>query len=62
MKHWAAWSKNYEQLARKCMVVASDTSGQVWNKMLLLLRIGRKEQALTALAQFQERALAEDPK
>jgi hypothetical protein len=43
------------QAAQKGTVQESDAPGAIWNKMLLLLRVGRKEQALVNLQAFEKK-------
>ena len=46
----------YDQVAKKAEILPTDQTGEIWNKMLLLLRIGRKEQALANLTAFEEKS------
>jgi TIR domain len=47
----------YEQVRQKGMVQESDAPGVIWNKMLLLLRVGLKEQALINLRAFEKKQM-----
>ena len=51
----------YERLAMKSTVTDTDTPSIVWNKMLILLRVERKDQALAALDVFQKRQHTVEP-